>query len=170
MTDDARLSDHYNRNAEPYRYRQCGLDGIFLLNGYEWHEHDGARHVSITDIDGLHTAIGRHLVLHRQALAPQEIKFLRKTLGLSQAELAEDLGKTSQSVARWEKGVNDIPTSAEKLLRAIYFARTATSDADLQQLRLMLSQAPKELDSMHEVETCPAQFSLMDQWTQQEAA
>lgn len=170
MSDNFYLTGESVSDSTPYHYRQCGLDGIFLLNGFDWHEHDGERHVVIKDIDGLHIAIGRHLVLHRKALAPKEIKFLRKTLGLSQAELAEDLGKNSQSVARWEKGINDIPGSAEKLLRAIYFAKTATSDSDLEQLRSMLSQTLKELDAMDDVETCPAQFSLMDHWMQQEAA
>lgn len=29
--------------AEPYHYKACGLDSIFLLNGYDVEEHDGER-------------------------------------------------------------------------------------------------------------------------------
>ena len=74
--------------TDPLLYRDCGLDGIYLLNGYAVLEHDGERHVSVTDVEGLHKAIGRHLVSYRKTLAPKEIRFLRNVMDITQAELA----------------------------------------------------------------------------------
>lgn len=39
--------------AEPLHYRACGLDGIYLLNGYAIEEHDGETAIAVTDVDGL---------------------------------------------------------------------------------------------------------------------
>jgi len=152
---------------KPFQYRACGLEGIYLLNGYEVEEHDGEEHVSIRDVDGLHNAIGRHLVAHRKALAPREIRFLRNTMGITQADLAEMLGNNSQSVARWEKGECEIPGTAEKLLRAVFLASLMTSD-ELVALRDLLTSKLQELDSMDEIVAAPAQFELFDRWSERE--
>lgn len=149
--------------AEPYKYRACGLDGIYLLNGYRIDVHDDEKHVSFTDIEGLHRAIGRHLVLHRKALAPNEIKFIRKTMDLTQAELAERLGNTSQSVARWEKGEIEMPGPEEKLLRATFLASLLT-DSELTTLREFLNKTLIELDSIDQADAPEAQFQFGDEW------
>lgn len=154
---------------EPMLYRGCGLEGIYLLNGYSTEIHDGEMHVSIADVDGLHFAIGRHLVAHRKALSPKEIRFLRNTMGLTQAELAARLGNTSQSVARWEKGESDIPGTAEKLLRAVFLATLDRSE-DLQALKDLLERQLDVLDVLDETHTPPAQFELFDKWEESRAA
>lgn len=107
-----------------YEYRECGLQGIFLHNGYDIIEHDGERYVSVVDTEGLHRAIGEMLVVNSKELAPSEIRFLRKTMDLTQSELGRWMGKDSQTVARWEKGQTTIPTVADRLLRAIFLLRT----------------------------------------------
>lgn len=170
MSENFYLTGESASESEPYHYRQCGLDGIYLLNGFDRHEHDGEWHVSVTDIDGLHWAIGRHLVMHRKALAPKEIRFLRKTMDKTQAELAEELGKTSQSVARWEKGTHDIPGAAEKLLRAIFLARSIYNNEGLEVLRVLLDRKLNELDALDELESRPVQFQLTNHWIEEEAA
>jgi DNA-binding transcriptional regulator YiaG len=151
--------------GKPYQYRACGLEGIVLLNGYDVEEHDGEEHVTITDIDGLHREIGRHLVIHRKGLAPKEIRFLRNTMDLTQADMAEMLGNTSQSVARWEKGECEMPGAAEKLLRAIYLA-SLLSNEELTALREFLVSTLGDLDQLDELATEPAQFQLFESWTE----
>lgn len=161
------MGDNFYLNGEemrrPYRYRGCGLDGIYLLNGYEITEDDGESYVAITDLEGLHNSIGRHLVMHRKALAPKEIKFLRNTMGLTQAELAARLGNNSQSVARWEKGQTEIPGTSEKLLRALFLASLMRDD-DLSALKDLLESRLDQLDDKDEVSPHPAQFELFDRW------
>jgi len=48
-----------------------------------------------------------------------EIETHRRVAGLSQASLAEMLGVSAPTVNRWEKGDQDIPGPADKLLRMI---------------------------------------------------
>ena len=155
--------------CEPFLYRGCGLDGIYLLNGYAINKHDDELHVSITDMEGLHNAIGRHLVAYRKGLAPKEIKFLRNTMGLTQAEMAARLGNNSQSVARWEKGECEIPGTAEKLLRAVFMASLMRHD-DLLALKELLVSKLTELDEFDEPHSVAAQFELFDQWEDKAAA
>jgi len=154
---------------EPMLYRGCGLDGIYLLNGYSIEEHDGEEHVSISDVDGLHQAIGRHLIVHRKGLSPKEIKFLRNTMGITQAEMAARLGNNSQSVARWEKGECEIPGTSEKLLRAVFLASLLRQE-DLVALRELLQSKLGALDYRDQTHAPPAQFEFFDKWEETLAA
>lgn len=150
---------------EPYHYRGCGLDGIYLMNGYEVETHDGEQYVSITDLEGLHQEIGRHLVMFRKALTPKEIRFLRNTMGLTQAELAKRLGNNSQSVARWEKGECEIPGASERLLRALFLLSCMT-ESQLAQLKELLETKLEELDDFDELTVPTARFKHGDRWAE----
>jgi DNA-binding transcriptional regulator YiaG len=170
------MRDNFRRMGEkvrrkPYAYTVCGLDNIYLLNGYKVSIHGGEEFVSVTDVEGLHQAIGRHLVLQRKGLSPKEIRFLRKTMDLTQAELAAKLGNDSQSVARWEKGICEMPGTAEKLLRATFLAENIIDaenimdDKDLVTLRRLLVSVMDELDMLDD-KPHPAQFELNGRWDQ----
>ena len=114
---------HINRRelqAEPFHYKMCGLDDVFLLNGFTVEETDYGRGASIHDALELHKTIGQHLILKKQALSPRAVRFLRREMDLTQEELAKRLGVTAQTVARYEKGETDIPGPADKLLRFVY--------------------------------------------------
>lgn len=164
MTDNFILTGE-EITKEPYRYRACGLDGIYLLNGYHVEDHDDETHVSVSDVDGLHQAIGRHLVVHRKGLSPKEVRFLRNTMNLTQAELAERLGNNSQSVARWEKGECEMPGTAEKLLRAIFLASLLT-EGELVGLREFLNSRLDELDELDELNAPEAKFQFEEHWAE----
>lgn len=148
---------------EPVLYRACGLDEIYLLNGYELEDHDGESHLSVTKMEELHEAIGRHLVTHRKGLAPKEIRFLRNTMNLTQAELAARLGNNAQSVARWEKGECEVPGASEKLLRVVYLAHLMT-DQEMAALRDFLNTSLNALDELDETVTTQGRFLLGDKW------
>lgn len=107
-------------SAVPYEYKESGLEGIFLHNGFDKLEHDGQMYVSVADTEGLHRCIGHWLIAHRKSLAPSDIRFLRKVMYLTQSELGRWIGKDGQTVARWEKGEHPIPSTADRLIRAIY--------------------------------------------------
>lgn len=105
---------------EPLHYKDCGLDNIYLKNGFSWEEEDGEKFLTVTDIDGLHRAIGLHIVLTRKAPSGKEMRFLRNELNMSQADLARLLSVSDQSVARWEKGQCEANGAAVFSLRLIY--------------------------------------------------
>lgn len=156
-------------SEEPYLYRACGLEGIYLLNGYSVETIDGEEHETITNIDGLHEAIGRHLVVTRKALAPKEVRFLRNTMGLTQDELAKMLGNNAQSVARWEKGQTDVPGASEKLLRTLFLASVMTK-SEFDAFREFLMSKLRELDALDELRIPPAQFEFTEHWQEKKAA
>jgi putative transcriptional regulator len=114
----------YGNHAErkPFHYTASGLDDVYLLSGYERYETEYGSGISISDVDGLHMAIARNIVLHKKAINGKEIRFLRKQMKLSQEELGDLMGVSSQSVARWEKGEVDIPGPAELSMRAFYIS------------------------------------------------
>lgn len=58
-------------------------------------------------LDALHDRLLVHVVTNGHVLCGEEVRFIRKALGLSQAALAERLGVHRVSVARWES--NEIP-------------------------------------------------------------
>ena len=144
---------------DAYQYKACGLDNIYLLNGYEVEEHDGESHVFVRNMEELHEAIGRHIVLRRKGLTGTEIRFLRNTLNLTQKELASELGNNAQSIARWEKGQVDIPGDAEKLFRVFFFAKLAAAD-ELLELRDLIQRKLADLDEIDHGEKFPAKYIL----------
>ncbi|MEM6758972.1 MAG: helix-turn-helix domain-containing protein [Pseudomonadota bacterium] len=101
-------------------YTDCGLDNIYLSNGFEIEYVDDEQYVTIHNLDGLHEAIGLHIVLEKKAPNGQEIRFLRTEMGLSQHHLGAKLGVSDQSVARWEKGQTDIPGTAVFSFKVLY--------------------------------------------------
>ena len=103
-----------------HHYRECGLDHIYLLNGFAYRETRHGRTVSIQDMDGLHRAIGAHLAKEKRALTGAELRFFRIELGLSQTMLGMLLGKSGQTVARWEKGQSRLDATADRVVRLLY--------------------------------------------------
>lgn len=105
---------------EPMHYTLCGLDDVYLLSGYEWHETPHGRALAVRNLDGLHRVIGEHLTSDRKVLTGKEIRFLRKQMDLTQSQLATILGMSAQQVARWEKGQSETPGPADLLIRVLF--------------------------------------------------
>lgn len=103
----------------PYQYRGCGLDDVWLLNGYDVEEIDGERAITVRNLDGLLKAIAQSLVKRKKVLNGKEIRFLRLQLDLTQSDLARAMGCDSQQVARYEKGENKMPGPADRILRML---------------------------------------------------
>ncbi len=132
----------------PYRYTECGLDNVWLANGFTRYDTPYGPGVAIDDVDGLHRAIARRLVHARRPLAGKEVRFLRKELDLSQEGLAALLGCTGQTVARWEKDETTIPGAADRLLRLLYLEREEAGPR-IHELLEILSQEGSSRDERH---------------------
>lgn len=106
-----------------YHYTECGLDNIYLVNGFEITKLDnGDERIFIHDINGLHKLIGNILVFKRGLLIGNEIKFIRTTLDLSQTALGKLLGLDYQTILGWEKDKTPISKTADRFLRIIFFS------------------------------------------------
>ncbi len=103
-----------------FHYTMCGLDNVFLLNGFALRSTPYGKGFSIENIDGLHAAIGKRLIEERKMLRGRELRFLRHEMNLSQNRLATLLGVDEQTVARWEKGQANISGPADKMIRLLY--------------------------------------------------
>lgn len=114
--------EHNGESAKtPYHYTECGLENVYLVSGYD--SEDDAElgtMVYVRDADKLHCAIGEWLVRNKKVLSGNELRFLRKEMNLTQAELGSLLGMTDQAVARWEKEKHDISGPADYLIRALF--------------------------------------------------
>ena len=133
---------------DTHHYRECGLTNIHLLNGFTYKETRHGRVVSIQDMDGLHRAIGTHLAKEKRALTGAELRFFRIELGLSQTMLGMLLGKTGQSVARWEKGQSRIDATADRVVRLLYTQQTGANEdirSALQELAALGDSAEEEV-------------------------
>jgi DNA-binding transcriptional regulator YiaG len=109
--------------TELYHYTECGLDNVYLENGFKHHATPYGMGVSIENVDDLHKAIALDLISGKRLLSGAEVRFLRKELDLSQEALALFLGYGGQTVARWEKSETEISGAADRLLRLLYLER-----------------------------------------------
>ena len=114
--------------TDSYHYRECGLDNVWLLNGYEIHDTPYGRTVSFQNPDELDAMIAKALTVKSSRLTGKELRFLRLMLGMTQKALGEMLGKQDQSVARWEKG-GELNDAEDFLVRHIY-RQTAINKSD----------------------------------------
>lgn len=104
---------------KPYHYKACGLDNVYLLNGFTYHDMDGEQAISFEDIEGLHRTIGLHIIKYSAKLDGKELRFLRKEMEATQSMLATLLGVSEGTVRRWEKD-GSIDEPADRLIRLLY--------------------------------------------------
>ena len=145
-------------DGEPLHYTACGLDDIYLVNGFTRETIDGEDFITVEDLDGLWKAIGLHLVSERKVLAPKEIKFLREHMGFTQAQMGAHLRVTDQTVARWEKGETKcVPGPADFMLRVLFLACDRAQPEGKQILEGLTALSAK-IVARDEVKTRPVMF------------
>lgn len=167
MTLQLMKIDGRNPEGEPLHYKACGLDDVYLVNGFTRETIDGEQFTTIEDMDNLWKQIARHLVTQRKVLAPKEIRFLRNQMNMTQAELASRLRVSDQTIARWEKGKGDaIPGPADIMVRVLYLASPRAQPEGGKVLDKLL-ELIEELVTKDEQPAKPVVFiHRMKQWKQ----
>lgn len=141
-----------------YHYRECGLDNVWLGNGYHEHKSAYGEGVSIEDTDGLHKAIGLCLVDCPRLLTGAEFRFLRVEMDLSQRRLGDLFNVDEQAVARWEKArTKPVRGAAERFIRVWYktyadgsgdikamISRLAELDANAARSKVVFRETPNK--------------------------
>lgn len=107
-------------NEQRYHYLECGLDDVYLVNGFERSDTARGTSIAIREIDALHRVIGEHLCRKRRELSGKEIRFLRREMLMSQAVLASFLDVKEQTIHRWESEKVAMPRATEWLMRLLY--------------------------------------------------
>lgn len=155
------------RKMKLYHYTGCGLDNVYLANGYTDHKTPYGRGVSIEDADGLHKEIARGIVLGSAPIRGQEVRFFRSLMDISQTGLGKILGVTRPTVARWEGQPNmAIPAVADRLLRLFYAMQQAGN-----KIALRVAELLRETDEIeHQTQKHRTVFRETQQGWQREAA
>ena len=107
-------------NDDRYHYLECGLDDVYLVDGFKRFDTPRGPSIAIEEVDTLHHVIGKHLCLDRKELSGKEFRFLRREMLMSQAVLANLFDVKEQTVHRWETGKSPVPRAAESLIRLMY--------------------------------------------------
>ena len=102
-----------------YHYTLCGLDNVWLANGYHIEPTAYGEAVRIEGSEALDRAIAEAILQSHAPLSGKELRFLRQLIGLSQPDVGALTGKDAQSVARWEKS-GIVEATAERLIRIIF--------------------------------------------------
>lgn len=79
----------------------------------------GSESIAIPRMAQLHRAIATSFVRQQRMLAPVEIRFLRKHIGLSGADFAQRMGVARETISRWETGAYQMGAVADRLLRLL---------------------------------------------------
>lgn len=148
----------------PRLYEDCGLENIWLVDGFSIVHRDGEEMIEPEDVEGLHKAIAQHLACHRKNLTGRDIRFIRRAIDLTQGELAHQLGTTSQTVARWEKNQVGIPGPENRLLRFV----TLLAVADRAGFAELVQSMPKNLEELDEGPDRPVRFTHNRFWVEAE--
>lgn len=108
--------------AEPYHFKASGLPNVYLLSGV--HKKSHPKHGELVRVDSvpeLMVAIAFRLVAKDEPLTGAEFRFLRKRMGVTQAELGDDLNVSDQTIANYEKNKTD-RGPADKAIRLTFLA------------------------------------------------
>ena len=138
-------------NDERYHYLECGLDDVYLVNGFKRFDSARGTSIAIGDIDNLHRAIGEHLCNRKRDLSGKEIRFLRREMLLSQASLAHLLDVKEQTVHRWETEKSNMPGAAAALLRLLYMEQIRKADESLRSRLKRIADLEDEIDRAQEM-------------------
>lgn len=101
-----------------YHYTECGLDNVWLENGYKVHQTPCGKGVAVVDADQLHETLAMCLTRKEGRLTGKEFRFLRTMLLLSQDSLAKMTGVTEGAVSLWER-TGKVPKSGDALARLL---------------------------------------------------
>ena len=125
-------------NKGMYHFTACGLDNVWLANGFEIKQAPRGEMVKIHNLEGLHQAIAKSIITSSHRMCGAEVRFLRSMLRVSQEGLGDILDQSRSTVARWEgEREKAIDGACDKLLRIVYM-RKAGGDATIGKLIDML--------------------------------
>ena len=127
----------------PYRFSNSGLNHVFLVGIRCFKCECGEVLAEIPAIKQLLSLIARDLVEKTDALAPEEIRFLRKRLQKKQSDFAKQIGVRPETLCRMESGETRTNERTDKLIRLAF----ALQSNDLILLEQLTNALQEMLDS-----------------------
>jgi len=137
-----------------YQYTESGLTNV-VLSGITVHtcEKCHATYPELPAVQSLHAAIAKAFLFRRGALCGEEVRFLRKEMGIKAKDFAEMLGVTKVAVSRWEHSQRPLAAVTDRLIRCVFLLhrlkrkRPTEIRALLEEFQVRLSEIKKEPSS-----------------------
>jgi len=117
-----------------YRYDECGLDNVILVNLECCQDDEGEAVIIVPNINVLHRSLVKAVAEKGTAMSPQELRFVRTEIGLTQAELANVVDRDAQSIGRWERGEKPIDRTAETIIRILALQHVEAAVPDVSEV------------------------------------
>ncbi len=115
---------------EMHPYVGCGLDNVILeVAELRVCPDCGAEDLALRNVAALYSALAMAVTSKSARLAGQEVRFLRKFIGLSGQDFARTIGIDPTTVSRWENDKEPIGGTADRLLRLMARAHDPETDA-----------------------------------------
>ena len=103
-----------------YRYKESGLDNVYLENALIYKCNCGVLFPSIFRLPRLNELIAKTLIRKPTLLNGKEIRFIRKNMRLSSKDFAKRLGIGKTTLSKWENNTQRHRESYDRLIRALY--------------------------------------------------
>lgn len=106
-----------------HHYLESGLSNVVLKQVKIYTcDNCGEVAVKIPRVKALHGYIANRLIEKGSLLTGEEVRFLRKRMGLKAVEFANILGVTKETVSRWENNQTTLSSTADRATRLMYTA------------------------------------------------
>ena len=115
-----------------HNYKSCGLNNVTLIGvTYSKCDKCGEEYYGYGDMEKLHRTIAHALVQKKSTLAADEMRFLRKYLGYSAVDFAEDLlGISPEHLSRIENSKEAVSSVIDRLIRSLVTNKDPHRDYD----------------------------------------
>jgi putative zinc finger/helix-turn-helix YgiT family protein len=109
------------RREQNYKYTESGLNNVYLA-GINVHscEKCGTEYPELPAVRLLHDGLVKAILSQREALRGEEVRFLRKEMGIKAKDFAEILGVTKVAVSRWENSSKPLAKITDRLIRCVF--------------------------------------------------
>ena len=134
-----------------YRYKESGLDNIYLENIPVYECECGVSYALIFRVARLNELIARTLLEKSSLLNGKEVRFLRKNLYLSSKDFSEALSVGKDTFSKWENSRQQHSEKNDRLIRATYMILKGIERQDAQKLLKYLAKirlAKSDIDSL----------------------
>ncbi len=133
---------------EPYHYVESGVNNIYLLGINVYHCPKCKSHYpEILEPELLHIVMAISFSLKKRPLTGQEIKFMRKEVGMTAKAFAKELGISPVSLSRWENGRLRPSTTNDRHVRHLFKLTM------IHRLRTMMDCFEKSIEKAQVVQT-----------------
>ena len=104
------------------RYPHFAFPNIYLVNGYTVTNTHRGEEMEFAREDDLEQCIRRIVLRKPSRLRGWDLRFLRRGLSMTQAELGAYVDRDEQTIARWEKTEDSVPRAVDVVIRMRFAA------------------------------------------------